>query len=1232
MKYRDLVQFEPIESVIQLKDANDLERAFHLLDTYVISDRMAEQLKHMIINQLQFEKATDNKGLLIVGNYGTGKSHLMSVISTIAEREGASGHIQHTVVAEIAKEIEGRFKVIRLEIGSVGTSLRDILCSSIEDGLAEMDVNFNFPDFDKITNNKDSLEEMMGLFNERYPNHGLLVVVDELLDYLRGRKEQELTLDLGFLREVGEISNNTRFRFIAGIQEMLFDNPRFSYVAEPLRRVKERFEQVRIIREDIAHVISERLLKKTDEQKALIREHLSGYTNLYNRLNEDMDKFINLYPIHPSYLAAFEKVNSIEKRVALKTISIEMNQIIDNDVPEYETGIISYDSYWRFIEEDPSYKTIPEVAEVLEKVKIVKDRIQNAYTRRIYKPMALRIINALALNRLSTADIYDSVGLTSEELRDDLFLSIPGNNEMLIEVEDPSDFLKGNIDVAIKEIQKTVSFQYLSSNESNGQYYLDLKKDIDVDSLIIQRAEMIEEDKLDRYYFDILKRAITLDDNTYVMGYKIWRYDLPWDAHHVKRQGYLFLGAPNERSTAQPERDFYIYMLRPYLKTPFKDEQKPDELFFELNHSDDRFEQLLKRYAAAEDLKIDATPAMKNLYQRKIDSYFKELTKWLNDNFINTFTITYKGKKVSALDFGMFLSGNGTIQEIINTVAEGLLTNWFAQKYPDYPIFGEIKDGYLSKSNLEAYVKEALQYLMGKETRMGMAILNGLVLLDNSNKVTAKKSGYATWVKALMEAKGQAQVLNYNEMIETIYIRGVEDLKYTKEFRLEPELLVVVLAAMISVGELEVIIDAKTYNATNLNEYTQLALSKLTRFSHVKKPTDIPYEELGAVLELFDVSIPNYEEEALTRAIVDLATIVNDKVNEVLKIIQIIKTGFPMWEGTLLSPPEIQKNIQMLEEFKEFCETIKRYNTPAKMRNFKYDTATIEKQGEALNKLQEFTMLQKTITECMQIVNYIQLAQTTGIQTQWSQQATEALDELSYALKNQQNHVPMLQRLLDLKREYIHSYIKHHDSSRLNATENNLKKKLLSSNELSILKQLANHISILPTEQIRNWEKALQALRECYSVTADSLQHTPLCNNCKYRMSEVSTKDKVTLRNLEEQLPIIYERWIDTLLTSLNDASVMENIELLQSHQKELVKQFIQTGELPLPLDVRLVEAINDLLKGFNKVEITVNDLEKMMANGSPLTVGELRKRFDELISQVVGSNAADQVRITLKK
>ena len=36
------------------------------------------------------------------------------------------------------------------------------------------------------------LYEMMELFHEQYPEQGLILVIDELLDYLRGRKEQEL--------------------------------------------------------------------------------------------------------------------------------------------------------------------------------------------------------------------------------------------------------------------------------------------------------------------------------------------------------------------------------------------------------------------------------------------------------------------------------------------------------------------------------------------------------------------------------------------------------------------------------------------------------------------------------------------------------------------------------------------------------------------------------------------------------------------------------------------------------------------------------------------------------------------------------------------------------------------------------------------------------------------------------------------------------------------------------
>jgi hypothetical protein len=62
MNYQDLVQFHPIESVIQLRDANKSAAAQDLVSTYVISDPMAQRLVDLVIPQLQFDSPQDNKG------------------------------------------------------------------------------------------------------------------------------------------------------------------------------------------------------------------------------------------------------------------------------------------------------------------------------------------------------------------------------------------------------------------------------------------------------------------------------------------------------------------------------------------------------------------------------------------------------------------------------------------------------------------------------------------------------------------------------------------------------------------------------------------------------------------------------------------------------------------------------------------------------------------------------------------------------------------------------------------------------------------------------------------------------------------------------------------------------------------------------------------------------------------------------------------------------------------
>ena len=116
MKYSDLVKFEPIESVIQLEQANSADAVRQLVQTFVISDGMADQLCNIVLPNLQFETPADNKGVLIVGNYGTGKSHLMSLLSGLAEHSDMASIVKHEGVAKSAKAISGKFKVVRLEL------------------------------------------------------------------------------------------------------------------------------------------------------------------------------------------------------------------------------------------------------------------------------------------------------------------------------------------------------------------------------------------------------------------------------------------------------------------------------------------------------------------------------------------------------------------------------------------------------------------------------------------------------------------------------------------------------------------------------------------------------------------------------------------------------------------------------------------------------------------------------------------------------------------------------------------------------------------------------------------------------------------------------------------------------------------------------------------------------------------------------------------------------------
>lgn len=622
MKYSELVQFKPIVTVIELKSADNTDKARKLVQDYVMSNDMAEMVNVKILSQLSLENVVDNKGVLLVGNYGTGKSHLMSVISSIAQNEKLLSEARNAKFREEIGTIAGRFEVLRIEIGSTTKSLRAIITEEIEKDLNKRGISFQFPDVSKITNNKDALNDMMEAFSSKYEDKGYLIVVDELLDYLKSRKDNELMQDINFMREIGEFIKNSRFRFMSGIQEALFNNPTFHNVSNTLLKMKDRYEQALIQSQDIAYVAKECVLHKTSEQKAMVREHLMPFCKFYSGMAERIDEYVDLFPIHPAYIDTFQQMVIVEKREVLKTISQTIAGMIEHDVPPKEPGIVSYDSYWKRIKEDPAKRVDPSVAEVLRKSSVLEDIIQRSFTRPAYKPMAMKIIAALSVHRLTTVTLDAKLGLTAQNLKDDLCIY----TDMPVQ---EAEFLQSTVETVLREIIKTVSGQFIEYNKENEQYYLDLKKDVDYDQKIEDRAGSLSDDRLDQYFYQLMWDCLDWHPQEYTTGHKIYQYNINWLDKNYFRRGYLFMGTSAERPTAQPPEDFYAYFLPPFSKSVVESEQKEDEVYFRLQ-PDDAFVKMIHTYAGACECEVTSPQGeTKNAYAQRAKVEARKILHWM---------------------------------------------------------------------------------------------------------------------------------------------------------------------------------------------------------------------------------------------------------------------------------------------------------------------------------------------------------------------------------------------------------------------------------------------------------------------------------------------------------------------------------------------------------------------------------------------------------------------------
>ena len=161
MKYSELISFNPIEDIIQLTSSGDANKAREYVKSYVMSDTMAVNMQATVIDQLQMDEVIDNHGVLVVGNYGTGKSHLMSVISAIASDADNLQYLQNKKFAASMEIIAGRFEVLRMKVDGLTMPLSEIILGEIEEYFEARGIDWEVPDLSNVRDNSRVIKELM---------------------------------------------------------------------------------------------------------------------------------------------------------------------------------------------------------------------------------------------------------------------------------------------------------------------------------------------------------------------------------------------------------------------------------------------------------------------------------------------------------------------------------------------------------------------------------------------------------------------------------------------------------------------------------------------------------------------------------------------------------------------------------------------------------------------------------------------------------------------------------------------------------------------------------------------------------------------------------------------------------------------------------------------------------------------------------------------------------------
>lgn len=1222
MKYSDILQFEPITDVIQLDKLYSKEYCEDIMKSFVYPQYFEKTIIPEIVKNMKFGER-NQKGIQIIGSYGTGKSHLMSLVSLVAENGDYLEKVTNEAAKNIMQPIAGKYKVHRFEM-QTDRKLWDIVTFQIQRYLDDIVVDYQF-DPDSLKMYSEQLDDMMVAFEGRFPDKGLLIIIDELLAYLRGHAAVgQLNQDLQVLQALGQQCTKGRFAFMFGVQEMIYQSKEFAFAAEMMLKVKDRYTDLTIRKEDVSFVVQQRLLRKSEQQKAAIRTHLEKFTPLFSDMHSHLQDYVELFPVHPSYFENFQLIKlGRAQREVLKTLTKQFEKIADQDIPNDNPGLITYDMYWEQMMADTGLMAVPDFKTVSDVVNIIYGKIESNFAgaRKSRIPMAKRIVNASAI-KLLQGDLNKSNGASAMSLVNDLCVT----DEFAVNAE----LLKDTIDSAAKLVIKATSGQYFDYNDENEEYHIRTEGSVNFDQLIAQVAETMPQSRKDESFFKFIVEVLGITGNPYRTGFQIYAHEIDWRSHKVTRDGYIFLGNPNEKSTTHPKQHFYMIFMPIFRADKKVRNMEADEVYFVMDNLSDEFKNLVVLYGAAFSQYMSADSAHKIHYKGKFEDLFIKARRAFDACYLNGTQVYYGDNEAKTLHSYTLPGYGASKMEIFDSVASEIIEDQFVANVPYYPAFTYANQT-ISHDNIDRYIKGTIAKIIRptESNKDGEAVLMGLGCYK-AGELVVDKSIYAQAILKMMNDRDQSMVVNKDEILELLPRSG--NVWFTKDYHLDAVFEFMVLSTLVSIGECEITLNSgEIINASNLEKLRNLQPDDYYNFANIKRPKDINIPVVRELTKMYcgkDMSNQLDQESTYTllvnsaRALAaECATFDAKELKNGLEV-----AGVEVIDS--LRGVEIKSNVLALKGFSDYVSAI---TSQAKMKNFRYDMNAVKKMVDNKALLEQTKAIIKTAGELNQKVQYLtQAKQYVPMDTTLAKSIDATVNKVADILKdlNDAQVEVYNNELDDVKAKYIKWYLEEYYKYCLSEFDEQKRVVILNSGKYRACSVICR-CTLINTSAWNLWKMAFNQLKTANPNVENILKSTPYVGFNPLTSGSGNAK---TIKEFKEDLEVIYNIWIDAIKAYVQSPESQEALSLMDEKSQNFLLSF--ASGMTVINDEHSAECLMQLLEmlsgGYEKVEITSDELAACI--NRPMTIDEAIGMLQHVINKKAAGKDRKKVRIVLSK